>query len=56
MLWKDKYSTQLQKKKAMCGTSLMKIKKKIPIKLRLAEISKKSVPSEVFQPEDRQLS
>lgn len=31
----------------------MKIKNKTPIKLGLAYISKKSIPSEAFQPEDR---
>lgn len=33
--------------------SQMKIKNKTPVKLRLAYISKKSIPSEVFQSEDR---
>lgn len=33
--------------------SQMKIKNKIPIKLKLAFISKKSIPSEEFQSEDR---
>lgn len=52
VLWKGRYSTQLQKRNVR-SMSQMKIKNKTPIKLRLAYISKKSIPSEAFQPEDR---
>lgn len=41
------------KKRNVRSASQMKIKNKTPIKLGLAYISKKSIPSEAFQPEDR---